>query len=396
MKKEKPQGLSRRGAVLLGAQAALMGAACSKAKPTRFDKTEPNSEAKSALRKSPILSTKALPRAGEPWPTIDPFLFCVHHDDRYPKANAAFGPEASLEGRNLGSDFSGRDGYSMYHGRRVPGFPAHPHRGFETVTVVRRGLLDHSDSLGAKARYGEGDVQWLTAGAGIQHAEMFPLLREDIDNPVELFQIWLNLPSQRKMAAPHFSMLWSPQIPRFEVEDPRGKRAQVTLRAGQFSGRKAPPPPPASWAADPANGVRILEIVLRQGASLTLPEAAPGTRRMVYFFRGSRAILEAQGAELAHLSEHSALELHADLAVTLASEEQDEAEFLILEGAPILEPVARRGPFVMNTMREIQEAYRDYQRTSFGEWPHGDSDPVHGKSPVRFAERPGHPRETPT
>src|SRR5690348_9226101 len=97
-----------------------------------------------------------------PWPALDPFLFCMHHDDRYPAGNDKLGPAVSLAGRNIGQDFSGRDGWSMYHGEIVPGFPAHPHRGFETVTVVRQGLLDHSDSIGASARYGQGDVQWLT------------------------------------------------------------------------------------------------------------------------------------------------------------------------------------------------------------------------------------------
>src|SRR6187399_593606 len=98
---------------------------------------------------------------GAQWRTPDPFLFCVHHDDGYPAANAALGPATALDGRSLGSDFSHQNGFSMYHGEVVPGFPQHPHRGFETVTVVRQGLLDHSDSMGATARYGGGDVQWL-------------------------------------------------------------------------------------------------------------------------------------------------------------------------------------------------------------------------------------------
>ena len=143
---------------------------------------------------------------GFPWRTPDPFLFCVHHDDAYPAGNAALGPDVSLAGRNIGSDFANRDGWNMYHGDVVPGFPQHPHRGFETVTVVRRGLVDHSDSLGATARYGNGDVQWLTAGDGIVHAEMMPLLDMQGPNNLDLFQLWLNLPRDDKRAPAHFKM----------------------------------------------------------------------------------------------------------------------------------------------------------------------------------------------
>src|SRR4051794_37183168 len=150
---------------------------------------------------------------GFPWETADPFLFCVHHDDAYPAGNERMGPAASLAGRNIGQDFEIRDGWRMYHGDAVPGFPQHPHRGFETVTVVRRGFVDHSDSLGATARYGAGDTQWLTAGAGIVHAEMFPLVEREAPNPLELFQIWLNLPSVDKFATPHFAMLWREGTP---------------------------------------------------------------------------------------------------------------------------------------------------------------------------------------
>src|SRR5919108_3683469 len=107
----------------------------------------------------PIIDIRSL---GQRWQTLDPFLFCVHHIDYYPQGNERFGPAAPLDGHNIGQDFEGVDGWRMYHGDVVPGFPQHPHRGFETVTVARRGLIDHSDSLGAAARYGSGDVQWLT------------------------------------------------------------------------------------------------------------------------------------------------------------------------------------------------------------------------------------------
>src|SRR3954467_6233137 len=113
----------------------------------------PNQRA--AMTDSAILQIQPL---GFPWETADPFLFCVYHDDAYPRGNGRFGPDAALlNGRNLGQDFAGKDGWRMYHGMTVPGFPSHPHRGFETVTIVRKGLIDHADSLGAAARFGGGD-----------------------------------------------------------------------------------------------------------------------------------------------------------------------------------------------------------------------------------------------
>ena len=150
---------------------------------------------------------------GFPWETQDPFLFCVYHLDHYPRGNEEMGPATSLEGRNLGNDFTIKDGWRMYHGQTIPGFPYHPHRGFETITIVNKGFCDHSDSLGAAGRFGQGDVQWMTAGRGVQHSEMFPLLKTDEDNPLELFQIWLNLPKANKFAEPHFKMLWHEDIP---------------------------------------------------------------------------------------------------------------------------------------------------------------------------------------
>src|SRR5204862_1244093 len=141
-------------------------------------------------------------------------------------------PAAALAGRTMGNDFAGKDGWRMYHGEVVPGFPGHPHRGFETVTIVRRGFIDHSDSLGAAARFGEGDVQWLTAGKGIVHSEMFPLLDKAGGNPLELFQIWLNLPRASKMVDPYSSMQWDHAIPRAVVTDARGRTTEVTVIAG--------------------------------------------------------------------------------------------------------------------------------------------------------------------
>src|SRR5262245_52394004 len=173
-----------------------------------------------AAATDPVLQTVPL---GFQWPTVDPFLFCVHHHDAYPAGNDELGPKASLAGRDLGMDFAGVDGWRMYHGLVVPGFPQHPHRGFETVTYVRQGLIDHSDSMGATARFGRGDVQWMTAGRGVVHSEMFPLVDPDRPNPLELFQIWLNLPAADKLVDPYFTMLWDADIPRVSHTDDEGR-----------------------------------------------------------------------------------------------------------------------------------------------------------------------------
>jgi redox-sensitive bicupin YhaK (pirin superfamily) len=344
--------------------------------------------------KGPIVQVKPL---GFPWQTIDPFLFCVYHDDAYPKANGRMGPEASLAGRQIGQDFSRKDGWSMYHGDTVPGFPSHPHRGFETVTIVRKGLVDHSDSLGATARFGGGDVQWLTAGKGIVHSEMFPLLDAGAPNPLELFQIWLNLPARNKMAEPHFTMFWSDAIPRFASDDAKGGRTEVAVIAGRLGDAvngqdpiQPLAPPPASWAAQADADVAIWTIKMTPGAQWTLPAATgEGTRRMLYFFKGAVAQIGGQRIE-----GPAAVELRADAAVELVNGD-DESEFLVLQGRPIAEPVAQYGPFVMNTQAEISQTMADYRRTQFGGWPWDDSAPVHDAKAARFARHPGGREEVP-
>ena len=326
----------------------------------------------------PILGILPL---GMPWATIDPFLFCVYHDDAYPRGNAQMGPDASLAGRNLGQDFERKDGWSMYHGQEVPGFPSHPHRGFETVTIVRKGLIDHSDSLGATARFGGGDTQWLTAGKGIVHSEMFPLLKQDAANPLELFQIWLNLPAKSKMVPPHFTMLWSEKIPRQIFTDASGKTTDVACIAGSIGAATALPPPPDSWAAQPGADVAIWTIKMQPGARWTVPAAlGQGTRRQLYFFKGTSVSIGGQA-----ITEHAAIELNPSIDTELVNGNV-ESEFLVLQGKPIAEPVAQYGPFVMNTQAEIHQAFADYRATEFGGWPFADSAPVHGRQAQRFAK----------
>ena len=330
----------------------------------------------------PIIHLQPL---GFPWATIDPFLFCVYHDDAYPRGNAQLGPDVSLAGRDLGQDFAGKDGWRMYHGLRVPGFPSHPHRGFETVTIVRKGLIDHSDSLGATARFGGGDVQWLTAGKGIVHSEMFPLLKQDAANPLELFQIWLNLPAENKMVDPHFTMFWSENIPRRVDLDATGKTTEVCCIAGRLgdaAGDALSPltPPPDSWASRHDADVAIWTLKMAPGARWTLPAAqTPAARRQLYFFKGASVAIAGK-----NITEHAAIELAAFQRVELVNG-PEAGEFLLLQGKPIAEPVVQCGPFVMNTQAEIHQAFADYRATEFGGWPWPDNAPVHGKENVRFA-----------
>ncbi len=341
-----------------------------------------------------ILTIKPL---GFPWATIDPFLFCAYHDDAYPEGNGEMGPRASLAGRQIGQDFSRKDGWSMYHGEGVPGFPGHPHRGFETVTIVRKGLIDHADSLGAAARFGGGDVQWVTAGGGIVHSEMFPLLDTAAPNPLELFQIWLNLPAKNKMVPAHFTTLWSEDIPRQVATDEHGCTTEIAIIAGRLAGAPGSAaleplaPPPDSWAAHRDADVAIWTIRMAPGAHWTLPAAASETaRRQLYFFKGASVSVAGQA-----INSHAAIELRASADVALVNSGPDVAEFLLLQGTPIGEPVAQYGPFVMNTQAEIAQAMQDYQRTQFGGWPWPDEAPVHGRDPARFARHPGGREERP-
>jgi quercetin 2,3-dioxygenase len=325
---------------------------------------------------SAVLETFPL---GVQWQTADPFLFCVHHLDRYPAGNAALGPATSLAGRRIGQDFDGIDGWRMYHGQVVPGFPAHPHRGFETVTYVRRGLIDHSDSLGAAARFGRGDVQWLTAGAGVVHSEMFPLLDKDQPNTLELLQIWLNLPSADKMVAPHFSMLWDGDIPRLRTEGDDGAVAEVTVIAGALGDLRPPSPPPASWASRVESGLAIWHIVLEPGAAWTVPPAeSDDVNRVLYAFEGGNLLVDRE-----RIASGTGVRVDPTREVPLRATER--TEILMLQGRPLNEPIAQYGPFVMNTRAEIEQAFADYQRTRFGGWPWDRDDPVHGIDAERFA-----------
>ena len=314
------------------------------------------------------------------WETVDPFLFCAHHKDDFPAGNTHFGPATSLAGRNLGHDFDLKEGFRMYHGQTVPGFPSHPHRGFETVTIVLKGFVDHSDSHGASGRYGNGDVQWMTAGSGLQHAEMFPLLNRDKPNPAELFQVWLNLPASRKFTAPIYRMLWAEDIPVLTATDLSGKTVEIRIIAGHLNGMNALEPAPGSWAADAENEVALWLVKMEPGAEWTLPASRGKVSRMLYHYEGSGLLAAGESVPGYHCCR-----LVHDQAITIKNG-NTEGRFLLLQGKPIGEPVVQYGPFVMNSEEEIQQAFRDYRATRFGGWPWDRSDPVHGPELRRFAK----------
>ncbi len=320
--------------------------------------------------KNSILSIRPL---GFPWETEDPFLFCAYHRDDYPAGAENMGPsKEALNGRNIGQDFTIKDGWRMYHGSTIPGFPYHPHRGFETITINNEGVVDHSDSLGASGRFMGGDVQWMTAGKGVQHSEMFPLIHKDRANTLEIFQIWLNLPKANKMVEPHFKMLWKEEIPTHIYRDENGLESETRVIAGQFYDVKALHPTPNSWAANADNAVNVLTVKLDQGATWVLPATIEGSTRNIYYYRGNQVRIEDQVVDSS-----SRLVLNPDNDVKIANQDSP-SYLLVLEGRPINEPVVKYGPFVMNTEAEIQEAFSDYRETQFGGWPWSEREVTHG------------------
>ena len=328
-------------------------------------------------------------RLATPWQTANPFLFCMHHDDDYPPGDERMAPDASLAGRNLGNDFSGKDGWSMYHGTEVPGFPRHPHRGFETITICRDGFIDHTDSLGAAARFGAGDVQWMTAGNGIVHSEMFPLVDREEGNHTELLQIWLNLPREDKKRDPYFTMFWNEDLPRRTFEDEEGRATEVTVIAGALDDVEPLDPPPTSWAARQEADVAVWMISMEPGAEWSLPAASPEANRVLYAFDGAGCEVAGTPVDAGHAAE---LRPDADCPIVNGDGPTD---LLLLQGEPIDEPVAQHGPFVMNTEGDIRQAMLDYQRDGFGGWPWDEDAPAHDRDRGRFAIHIDGTEETP-
>ena len=233
------------------------------------------------------------------------------------------------------------------------GAPDHPHRGFETVTYLLSGEMEHKDSAGHSGRLRAGDVQWMTAGAGVVHSELPTAEFQRTGGVMHGFQIWVNLPARDKMIRPRYQDIPAARIP--EATSPDGK-AKVRVIAGNAMGRSA--------VIDTRTPIVYLHYTLRPGGE-AMPEVRSDYNALVYVLGGEvlagedgRAVREGQ---MARLGEGESVRL------AVAADAKEPADLLLLAGAPLNEPVARYGPFVMNTEKEIQQAIRDYQSGRMGE-----------------------------
>ncbi|MEZ5474604.1 MAG: pirin family protein [Steroidobacteraceae bacterium] len=231
---------------------------------------------------------------------------------------------------------------------RPRGVGAHPHRGFETVTIVYQGEIEHRDSTGAGGKIGPGDVQWMTAASGILHDEFHSQDFTRVGGTLEMVQLWVNLPAAHKLAKPRYQTLTAQNIPVVKLPDDAG-----TLRviAGEFAGRTGP--------ANTFTPLDVWDVQLHPGKMLRA-SVAEGRTLAVVVLRGTVQINRAQIAREAEWvlldTAGRALEIEAN----------NDAKLLVLSGEPIDEPIVGHGPFVMNTENEIRAAIRDFNSGQFG------------------------------
>jgi redox-sensitive bicupin YhaK (pirin superfamily) len=233
------------------------------------------------------------------------------------------------------------------------GAPDHPHRGFETVTYALEGEFEHEDSAGHRGALGPGDVQWMTAGGGIIHSEEPSRRIRDQGGRVHGFQIWVNLPSRLKLSVPRYQEVKREGIP--DARTPDG-RARAKVIAGEALGVRA--------VIDTHTPIVMQDWTLDAGADVTV-ELAAGENALVYAFEGSARVGDAGSA----LEDGQMAVLGPGERVRLRGPEAAGAHgrVLLLAGTPLGEPVARYGPFVMNTKQEIVQAFHDYESGKMGE-----------------------------
>lgn len=231
---------------------------------------------------------------------------------------------------------------------RPRGVGEHPHRGFETVTIVYSGEVEHRDSTGAGGLIGPGDVQWMTAGSGILHDEFHSKAFTRTGGTMEMVQFWVNLPAERKMTDPGYQTLVAADIPVVDLPDDAGA---LRVIAGEFAGNRGP--------ANTHTPMHVWDLRLnRDGAArLDLPE---GWNTMLVVLRGT---LQINDAEVAREGQLVLLGANGEDAVV---ESNNDAIVLVLSGQPIDEPIVGHGPFVMNTREQISQAIRDFSSGRFG------------------------------
>jgi len=324
-----------------------------------------------------MLKGKIYPVNSARIPVQNPFILIARHVDRYPAGNGDMAPAAFPDDWERGNDFTSNRGWHMYHGEYVPGFPAHPHRGFETITYARQGTIDHFDSHGNYGRYSDGDIQWMISGKGLQHAEMFPLIHTDKENPFEIVQIWLNLPSHMKMAEPSYRMHWREQTPVVSLSEKNPAENQLKVLVGRYFATAAQRPADTSYGFDEDHYINVWDGHLKKGEEITIPKFPEDVKVQLYVADG---LLAAADYEVVS---DSLLVYTSDTELVFTARE--DTEFMVFTGKAIDEEVFAYGPFVMNTREEVIQAYRDFEKNQFGGWPWSSSAPVIPSDKGRFS-----------
>jgi hypothetical protein len=221
----------------------------------------------------------------------------------------------------------------------------------------------------------------MTAGKGVQHAEMFPLLNPNGPNTLELFQIWLNLPANKKWVEPEYKMLWNEKIPVIEEKDSSGLLSKTKIISGNYKSHISLNSPVNSWASDAENELAIWLVKIEARGSYTLPKSMrSGLNRSLYLFQGKGASFDGTS-----ISNYKRIVVKSDSDMEIIAGISD-VSILVLQAKPIGEPVAKYGPFVMNTEQEIQDAFSSYRKTQFGGWPWPEAEFVHPRDTDRFAQ----------
>jgi redox-sensitive bicupin YhaK (pirin superfamily) len=230
------------------------------------------------------------------------------------------------------------------------GVGTHPHRGFETVTIVYDGEVSHKDSTGQGGTIGSGDVQWMTAGAGILHQEFHSDDFAKQGGVLQMVQLWVNLPAKHKMTAPAYQAILSKSIPKIEFSSSSGS---VRVIAGEYEGQAGP--------AKTFTSMNVFDIRLKKGEELVLP-AADGWNTSVVVLRGA---LEGAG-DSGVVAKDAKMLMFSQDGQDIKIKALEDSVALLLSGEPIDEPIVGQGPFVMNTREEIDQAINDFNRGAFG------------------------------